>query len=131
MDVFLKASALTLTAVILCIILSSYGKNFVILVIIAVCCFMLIASVTYLKPIMEFIQKLQSKGDWDPQWLEIILKAVGLGFITEIITNVCNDSGNSALGKTLQYLSTFVILWLSLPLFTTLLEMLDNVLNAL
>ena len=131
MDDFLKSSGLILIAVILCIALSSYGKNFVILLSITVCVFVLSASFSYLKPVLAFWEKLQDQSNWDAQWLSVLMKAVGLGVISEIICMICNDSGNGVLGKALQYMTCFVILWMAMPLFTSLLDMINEILNVL
>ena len=51
--------------------------------------------------------------------------------IAEIAALLCSDAGNTSLGKTLNILSGAVILWLSLPIFNKLLELLENILGAL
>lgn len=42
---------------------------------------------------------------------------------------VCTDAGNASLGKAVQLLGTAVILWLSLPLFKALVELLQSILG--
>ena len=70
-------------------------------------------------------------GGLDSGTLRILLKAVGIGLVSEIAALVCADAGNSSLGKTVQLLGSAVILWLSLPLFTMLIELLQRIMGAL
>ena len=63
--------------------------------------------------------------------LGILLKAVGIGLVSEIAGLVCNDAGNGSLGKTLQMLGSAVILYLSLPIFTAMLELIREILREL
>ncbi len=131
MDVFLKAAAGVLVAVVLILILTKQGKDLGVLLIIAVCCMVITAAFTFLKPVRELLSRLQTVGQLKSDTLTILLKAVGIGLITEVTSLICTDAGNAALGKTLQFLSTAVILWLSIPLLNELLELLDNILGAI
>ena len=70
-------------------------------------------------------------GQLESDTLTILLKAVGIGLVTEVTCLICTDAGNAALGKTLQFLSCAVILWLSIPLLNELLELIDNILGAI
>lgn len=131
MDVFLKATAGVLVAVIFILILSKQGKDLSVLLIIAVCCMVISAAVSFLEPVKELISHLQTVGQLKSDTLTILLKAVGIGLITEVTCLICTDAGNAALGKTLQFLSSAVILWLSIPLLNEVLELLDNILGAI
>lgn len=131
MDIFLKASAGILIAVVLCLVLSKQGKDIAILLTIAVCCMVVTAAATYLQPLIDFFRQLRTIGQLDPNMLNILLKVVGIGLLAEITGLICCDAGSSALGKTLQILTTAVILWLSLPLFSELIELIDTILGAI
>ena len=131
MDIFLKASASILVMLILYLSVSKYNKDFSALLSIACCCVILFAAISYMKPIIEFIHKLKNLGNFDSDFMRIILKAVGIGMITEITVMICSDSGNASLGKSLQILSSAVILWISLPVLNQLIDLLDQILGAI
>ena len=128
MDVFIKAAAGTLIALILYLILMKTGKEFSLLLTVAVVCMMAGITVVFLKPVIEFIQKLIAVGQFDSDMLEIVLKAVGIGLLAEITGLICTDAGNASLGKILQILASVVILWLSIPLFTSLIDLVEDIL---
>ena len=94
----------------------------------AVCVMVLALGMTYLKPVLELVDTLKALGEQDGECISILMKAVGIGLVTEVAVLVCNDSGNSSMGKALQLLGTVVILWLSVPLFTGLLELIQEIL---
>jgi hypothetical protein len=56
------------------------------------------------------------------------MKYVGIVLLAEIIGHICTDAGNAALGKTVQLLATTAVLWLSLPLFSKLMELIEQAL---
>lgn len=124
-----QGAAAVLLAVILMLALGKQGKEIGLLLTLAVCCMVGALAVSYLQPVVEFIQRLQSIGQLDSGMLEILLKVVGIGIVGEIASLICGDSGNAALGKALQMLSAAVILWLSLPLLTQLLELVQQILG--
>lgn len=131
MDVFLKAAAGVLVAVILVLVLMKQGKDLSVLLIVAVCTMIVCTALSYIQPIKDLILRLQTIGQLDSDTLSILLKAVGIGLIAEVTGLICADAGNAAMGKTLQFLASAVILWLSIPLLNELLELLDTILGAI
>lgn len=129
MELFLKAVGGILIGVILWLCLSKYGKDMSLLLTVAICCMVMVAAVTYLRPVLDFLHQLQSIGNLNSQFVKIILKAVGIGILSELCALLCKDAGNEAMGKTLQLLAAAVILWLSLPVFEKLLSMIDTILR--
>lgn len=130
MEVFLKASAGVLTALILWLSLNKYNKENAVLLTLAVCAMVVTAAIAFLRPIIDFLQKLQGIGDLDSDLLAVILKAVGIGLITEISALICKDAGNESMGKALQILSSVAVLWISIPVFEKLISLLDKILGS-
>ena len=110
METYLKATACVLVAVVLCLTLSKHTKEMSLLLVMTVCCMVVIAAITYLTPVISFLEKLQTVGNLDADLLRILFKAVGIGLTAEITSLICEDAGNSALGKGLKLLASAVIL---------------------
>lgn len=130
MDIFLKAVAGVLIAVVVSLIVSKQGKDFSVLLVIVVCCMVAAVGLGYLEAIIGFIRLLQQKGNLNGDLIAVLMKAVGIGIISEITCMICTDSGNAALAKVIQFLTSSVILWLCIPLFTQLIELIESVLGA-
>lgn len=96
-----------------------------------VCAMVALAALEYLEPVTALLDTLEELGGLDGNMVSILLKAVGIGLLTEIAGMVCTDSGNGSLAKALQLLGTAVTLWISLPLFTALLELIQEILGNL
>lgn len=126
-----QGTAMIMLAVILVIILGNQSKDIGILLTVAASCFVGSLALTYLKPVVTFIHTLQRISNVNPDMLQILMKAVGIGLVSEIACLICADSGNSALGKGLQLLSSAVILSLSVPLLEQLLELVENILGEI
>ncbi len=131
MDSYIRIIAGALVATILGLTVSKQGKEITLLLAIGVCSMVLIGAISYLQPVVTFMQELQLLGNLDGKLMGIMLKSVGIGLIAEIAALICNDSGNVALGKTIQTLACCVLLWLALPLFQALISLLQKILGEL
>ena len=131
MDRFIQASAGIMAAVILWIILSRQGKEYALLLSIGACCLAIVVALRFMEPVVELMEQLQTLSGLQNQWLHILLKAVGIGLISEMGTLICNDAGNAAMGKTLQMLGAAAVLWLSIPLINSLIDLLGKILGGI
>ena len=129
MDAFLQAVACVMIAVILWIVLSKHGKEYALLLSLGACTLILLMMLRFMEPIVELLGQLQALGDIQPEWLKVMLKAVGIGLITEMGSLICSDTGNAALGKTLHILGTVAVLWLSIPLINSVIGLLQKILG--
>ena len=131
MDQFLQAAAGIIAAVIMWIILSKQGKEYALLLSLGACCLVLLVMFRFLEPVLDLLKQLQVLGNLQPEWLSVMLKAVGIGLVVEMGALICSDAGNAALGKTLQILGAVAVLWLSIPLMKSLMELLQQILGGI
>lgn len=129
MDLFWKASAGVLVAVVLQLALGKQEKDMGTLLAVAVCCMVSIIGLSYLEPVLDLLWELETLGDLQNGLLGVLLKALGIGLVAEIASLVCCDAGNASLGKTMQLLGSAVILSLSVPVFRSLLELIQRILG--
>ena len=128
MDIFLKVTAGVLVTVLLSLALSKQSKDFSFILTLSVCAMVALITVQYLEPVISFVNELEKMSDLKNDLLKILLKSVGIGFLSEITAQICTDSGNAALGKTVQMLANALILWLAIPIFTCLLDLVRQIL---
>ena len=128
---FVKCIAIVLLSVIIGITLTKQGKDISLALSIAVCCMVATVAISYLEPVKDLILKIEQLGNLNRNMVTIILKAIGVGFLAQITTAICNDAGNAALGKTLQFLACAVLLSLSVPLLQELLAITESILQNL
>ena len=130
MELYLKSVAGILIVSVFCLYLSKQGKDISALLALLACCMVTIGAFFYLSPVIDFIFRLQDLGNLNSDMLGVILKAVGIAMLSEITHMVCADAGNASLGKTVQIMGLSVVLWISLPVFRSLLEILEEVLAS-
>jgi len=113
------------------VILSKQGKEYALLLSVGACCLVLVAAFQFLEPVLDLLKQLQTLGNLQPQWLSVMLKAVGIGLVVEMGALICSDAGNASLGKTLQILGAVAVLWLSIPLMNSLISLLEQILGGI
>lgn len=131
MTAFLQACGMVLLAVILILALGSHSKDMAALLGLAACCMVALIAMRYLEPVITFLEQMETLGGLNSDMVKTLLKVVGIGMIAEIAALVCADAGNASLGKTVQLLGSAVILYLSVPLFNSLIELLQQILGEL
>lgn len=127
----MQAAALVLLAVIVSIFLAKQNGDIVLAVSIGASIVVLGIAVRYFEPVIDYLEQLQSMAKVDEALMEVLLKSVGIGMITEIVCLICVDAGRAALAKSLQILSAAVMLWMSIPLLKSLLELLSTIMEGI
>lgn len=128
---FFQICGIVLVAIILILALEQYEKRIAVLLGLLVCCMVLSAAARYMLPIVSFLWQLEETSGLDHNLVSIMLKAVGIALTSEVAAAISADTGNAALGKTIHLLSSATIIWLSLPLFSALLELIQKILGDL
>lgn len=131
MDGFWKAAAAILLTVILALAVGRQEKDLSVLMSMAVCCLAGVIAISYLEPVMDLMWELGELGEVSGGTLEILMKAVGIALVSEIAGMLCTDAGNGSLGKMLQMVGSAAILYLSIPLFRSLLTLIQEILGEL
>lgn len=131
MDIFWKTTAAVLIAAILGLVIGKEQKDMGVLLTIAACAMAIGSAVTYLEPVLDFFWELEALAGLQGNALEILLKALGIGITSEIAGMVCKDAGNASLEKTIHILGGALILYLSLPIFRSVLQLIQEILETL
>lgn len=131
MALFWKAAAAVLITSVLVLTLGKQQKDVSVVLSMAVCCMVIVAAVSYLEPVLDFLWEIESLASFQSDILSVLIKALGIGLVADVAGMVCNDAGNSSLGKTIQLLGNMVILYLSLPVFRAVLQLIQQILGEL
>lgn len=129
MEIFWKTVSIALIAAVLSLVLERSGKDFSTVLTIAVSGIIAIAAFRYLEPVLSFLRRLEDLADLNRSMLQSLLKILGVGLTGEIASTVCSDAGNTSLGKALRFLASTCIFYLSIPILSSLLDIIQNLLE--
>lgn len=123
MDLFWKTIAIAFVTVILSLTLERQGKDFSLLLTLAAAGMMAMVAAGYLEPVLVFLGQLEELGDINNGLLLTLLKILGIGLTGEIASSVCDDGGSSSLGKEIRMLSNAAVFYLSVPVFSSVIDL--------
>ena len=76
-----------------------------------------------LNGIIEILTNLSNKASINSEFLVILLKITGIAFLTEFAVSICNDSGETAIANKIDLGGKIIIIAISIPIISALLEL--------
>mgnify|MGYP000065455441 CR=1 FL=1 len=144
MDRFLQAAALAMVGAVLALVVQKQAKEISILMVIACSAVILALAAWFLEPVVDFASLEVSGqaasggtasplpallGQLDGATVTILLKTAGVGLLAELAGAVCEDAGEGTLAKMVRLCGSAAALYLALPLFTSVLDMIGDMLK--
>ena len=83
---------------------------------------MLFMIIDSLKIVFDYFYLLVQKTSVSYEVFSIVLKILGVGYLCEFANGICVDSGNSSIGDKIILAGKVIILCLSFPIITSLLN---------
>ena len=123
-----KIIGVGITALIIIIILKQYKPEFTIYVSIITGVIILIMVMDQLNAVIKVLTNLANKTGTGSTFLKILLKITGIAILTEFAVSICKDSGESAIASKIDLGGKIIIISISIPIITALLELIINIL---
>lgn len=111
-----------LISVFLIILIKQYRPEFAIYISLLAGILILTLVSSKLLNIINIVETFSKKASLNTEFLGVLIKITGIAFLSEFAISVCNDSGESAIASKIEIGSKIVIISMSIPIITTLLE---------
>lgn len=113
----------------ICYVLIKQVKNeFAIFIALAGSVVMLVMIVGQVSGVVEYFKEIVQKTGIDTTIYFTVLKIIGVGYLTEFASNLCSDAGTASIGNKIMLGGKIVILCLSLPIITSLIDIVIDIL---
>ena len=127
MDI-IKICGVGLIALILIIIIKQYRPEFAIYISIATGILILTMLTGKIQDIIGLVNNISTKAQINTEFIGLLIKITGIAFLSEFAVSICKDSGESAIATKIEIAGKIIILGLSIPIITNLLEIILDVL---
>lgn len=127
MDI-IKIIGIGLISLIVIIILKQYRPEFAVYVSILAGIFILLISISQISGVINLLKNLATKANINSEFLGIILKITGIAILTEFAVSICQDSGESSIANKIDIGGKVMIITISIPIISSLLETILKVL---
>ncbi len=129
MDLFWKTVGAALISAILISLLERQNRDYSIMLTVAASAMVSIAAAKLMEPVLSYLGQLEALGNLSSDLLLSLIKVFGIGMTGEIAASVCNDAGNTSLGKGLRFLANAAILYVSVPIYASLTDLFLQILG--
>ena len=128
MEEIIKIIGIGIIALVIVIILKQYRPEYAIYISIIAGILILILTIEKLSGIIKLLQSISNKTYINKQFLGILLKITGIAIITEFAVSVCADAGEKAIASKIEIGSKIIIISMSIPIISSLLELIIEIL---
>lgn len=127
MDI-VKIIGIGLISLIIIIILKQYKPEFAVYVSIIAGILIIALTIGQISGIIDILKNLANKTTINNQFLVLLIKITGIAILTEYTVSICKDSGESAIASKVDFGGKIVIMSMSIPIISSLLETIIKVL---
>ncbi|MFR0733616.1 MAG: SpoIIIAC/SpoIIIAD family protein [Oscillospiraceae bacterium] len=130
MDRFLQAAALAMVGAVLALVVQKQAKEISILMVIACSAVILALAAWFLEPVVDFVTELRLLGQLDGATVTILLKTAGVGPPGRAGRGGVAEDAGRTLAKMVRLCGSAAALYLALPLLTSVLDMIGDMLKV-
>lgn len=124
----IKIIGIALIALIIIIMLKQYRPEYAIFISILTGILILFLVMDRLTGIINLIESIQDKFAINTQFIALLIKITGIAFLSEFAISVCKDSGEAAIASKIEIGSKIIIISMSIPIISNLLEIILKIL---
>ena len=123
-----KIIGVGLTSLIIIIILKQYKPEFAVYISLISGIIILFMCMDKLYGIISVLTDLMNKTEVGNSFLKILFKITGIAILSEFAVSICKDSGETAIANKIDLGGKIVIVGISIPIITALLELIVGIL---
>ncbi|MCM8900899.1 stage III sporulation protein AD [Caldicoprobacter algeriensis] len=120
---------LGIVAAILALVLKQHKPELSLFIAIAAGVIILLMMTGRLVAVVAVLDDMARRANLDQAHLSVVLKAIGIAYITEFGAQVCKDAGENSIASKIELGGKIIILSLTLPILVGLIEVILQVLT--
>lgn len=124
----IKIIGIAFIALIIIIMLKQYRPEYTIFISILTGILILFLVMDRLTGIINLIETIQDKFSINTQFIALLIKITGIAFLSEFAVSVCKDSGEASIASKIEIGSKIIIISMSIPIISSLLEIILKIL---
>lgn len=114
---FLQVAALGVVAAVLCLLLKQYRPEYAVVAAVLCGALLLISVLDALKPVLDALGELVGQTGVSGDYLQAVLKALGICYAAQLASDTCRDAGQSAIAAKIELAGRAAVIVLALPMF--------------
>jgi stage III sporulation protein AD len=115
-------AGLAVVVALLTVVVRQYKAEYGMAVGIAGGILLLLLVVAQMSGLFDALSEMIGRAGIQQEWLALLLKALGICYVTQFAADCCRDAGESALASKAELAGRVAVVVLALPMLTQLLE---------
>lgn len=124
----IKIIGIALIALIIIVLLKQYRPEFAVYISLLTGVLILTLVMDQLNGIIMLLKSLNNKISINGEFLMLLIKITGIAFLSEFAVSICKDSGEAAIANKIEIGSKIIIISISIPIISSLLEIILKIL---
>lgn len=124
-----QIAAIGLAGTLLSLAVRSYRPEFSVYISIACGIILFMTVIAQFSDILSVVSDVFSCSGYANSYFPVLLKILAIAYLTDLISQVCRDAGENGIASKTEMAGKIFILYASLPVFTSILSMIDILLR--
>mgnify|MGYP002680046836 CR=1 FL=1 len=124
-----QIAAIGLAGTLLSLAVRSYRPEFSVYISIACGIILFMTVIAQFSDILSVVSDVFSRSGYANSYFPVLLKILAIAYLTDLISQVCRDAGENGIASKTEMAGKIFILYVSLPVFTSILSMIDILLR--
>lgn len=125
MDIF-KIGIIGIISIILAITIKNQSPQISLLISIVTGIIIFLIILPALQQVIDAIFNIVKKLDISVGYIGVILKIIGIAYISEFCTQICQDAGENSIASKIELGGKVLIMLISVPIITELLDLITR-----
>ncbi len=128
MEIF-KIAGIGIAATVLAVFIKNQKPEFAIQISLLTALIIFAAVLPYLSAIVKMFESLADSAGLETAYIGLILKVIGIAYVAQFASELCHDAGEGAIASKIELAAKIIIMTLSMPVVSGLLETVREIIN--
>ncbi len=124
-----KIAAIVVIASVLSLIVRQYKGEYALIIQLSAIILVMLVALSTVSNLLDDINNLMGDTSLNTDFINLLIKVLGVSIIVEMSADICRDSGNSALASNVELVGKAIILGMTFPMLKTLLSFISGLLS--
>ncbi len=111
------------------VLLKQYKPEYALAVTVITAVCVTVAAIGWLMPALNEIRNLLDKAQMSYTNLSVLLKAIGICYITQIASDICKDAGQAAVASRIELVGRIALCICAIPLYREVLSLVETIIG--
>lgn len=122
----IKVAVIGIAAVLLALPFKNGKSEYSTMITLAACLLIFVIALAKISDMVEVIRRLETYMQGGNAYVTILMKMLGITFVSEFASGMCQDAGYGAIAGQVELMGKLVVLVVSLPVLLSLLDTINT-----